>query len=78
MPRKKKIKKRPISSKTSKESDDDKSFNYLKNWLQTVQQSLEYREFQYESEIEEINSDEESDEYECNLKELEVRFLAVL
>lgn len=78
MPRRKKGKKltakksSPVKSRLKVSTKIDKeSFGSLKTWLDGVKGAK--FDFQYDNEIQEINSDEDSDEFECNLKELEVR-----
>lgn len=75
-PRKKKGKKQVVEKPVSKgsplvsEAVDKETWNVTKKWLENVKKAGEY---QYAPEdLMEINSDEESDEFECNLKELEV------
>lgn len=60
---------RKSSLKASKNMDRD-SFNYMKTWLDGIQKASP--DYQYDSELIEINTDEDSEEFECNLKELEV------
>lgn len=59
--------------KYGKESIFDKKssfkFQTTKSWIRS---SKKISDFEFDKEIMEINSDEDSDEYECNLKELEV------
>lgn len=43
----------------------------MKTWLDGIQKASP--DYQYDSELIEINTDEDSEEFECNLKELEVR-----
>lgn len=75
MPRRKKGKKVTVhkSSPAKSPPDGSKKINkdYMKNWLQEINAAK--NDFQYDSEIEDINSDDEESEFECNLKELEVR-----
>lgn len=74
MPRRKKGKssqKSPAkpSPNISKRMNKD-SISNMQNWLEAVKSAK--NDFQFVNEISLINSDEESDEFECNLKELEV------
>lgn len=49
----------------------ERNVNYhMKKWLDDV--NLAQNDFQFDGELKEINSDEESDDAECNLKNLEV------
>lgn len=53
---------------------DKVTLNLTKKWLEEVQ-----NDYQYDDELMEINSDEEaSDEFECNLKELEVSLKKII
>lgn len=61
-------------------SDASKKINkdYMKNWVETVSKLSSAKNgsgYDFDNEIFEINSDEESDEFECNLKELEVNMI---
>lgn len=78
MPRKRKGKKQQLNNSPSKPPDclGREALNFTKKWLQGVQKAKS--DYQYDEELMEINSDEESDEFECNLKELEVRLKGLL
>jgi altronate dehydratase len=75
MPRKKKGKPLAVHkpSPPLKIATNKESLNNMKNWLETVKGAKD--DFQFDNELFEIISDEESDEFDCNLKELEVREL---
>lgn len=60
---------RATTKKGAKESPAKTSLDYMRNWLENVKKSKNF--FQYDDDLKEIISDEDSDEYECNLKELE-------
>lgn len=68
MSQRKKVRKTPVK-RSSKVSPADPSLDYMRNWLDNVKKSKNF--YQYDDDLKEINSDEDSDEYECNLKELE-------
>lgn len=80
MPRKKKTKKLTLSKSSptktspdlSKKLDKD-ALHDMKKWIESVR--VAKNDYQFDGELIEINSDEESDEYDCNLKELEVSFV---
>lgn len=61
------------SSLNASKSMDKDSFNSMKTWLDAIKKNNS--DFQYNTELMEINTDSESDEFECNLKELEVRII---
>jgi hypothetical protein len=69
--RKRKSPKKRAQSAKKKVIVKDDSY-HMKKWLDGVSKSLAHHDFQYDSELKEINSDEESDDAECNLKNLEV------
>lgn len=78
MPRKKKAKKLTLSKSSPTKTSPDLSkklgkdaLSDMKKWIEKVR--LAKNDYQFDGDIMEINSDEESDEVECNLKELEVR-----
>lgn len=83
MPRKRTGKKLTTKKSSSKKSKanlpkeiDKESFNSMRKWAEDVKNAnLDY---QFDAEIVEINSDEESDEFECNLKDLEVRLKSII
>lgn len=67
MSQKKKVKKLRKSSEF--ESPDNASPDYMRSWLENVKKSKNF--YEHDEDLKEINSDEDSDEFECNLKELE-------
>lgn len=78
MPRKKKAKKLTLSKSSPTKTSPDLSkkigkdaLTDMKKWIEKVR--LAKNDYQFDGDIMEINSDEESDEVECNLKVLEVR-----
>lgn len=84
MPRKKPevtaTKKRKSPTKKAhpvKQKVELKGENYhMKKWLDGVTKSLTHHDFTFDNELREINSDDESDGTECNLKNLEVTLAA--
>lgn len=64
---------RKLSRKPEKKSTKTSFFD-TKSWIKKIQ-NVKMSEYEYDEELMEINSinsDADSDEYECNLKELEV------
>ena len=76
-PEKKGRRLRPKRSPLTKISPEDKKKHGkelvfdTKSWIKKVQH-VKMRDYEFDAEIMEINSDVDSDEQECNLKELEV------
>lgn len=73
MPRKKgkKLTKKSPSKSTLLKIVDQNDLNRMRTWLDSVK-NAKTEDYQYDAEIAEINSSEdESEEFECNLKELE-------
>lgn len=69
MSQRKRTRRATTSKKDVKESPAKTTLNYMRNWLENVKKSKNL--YLYDDDLKEIISDEDSDEFECNLKELE-------